>query len=565
MTSHTFRHRTWRHIGPVAALTSLTPGTAMGDNRAEGIEAGRQAARDAGYHDGFYETNTMATRLIDTAMSDGGMCYTCDFIGFFTVPLANFSVGVYSYLISLFFVVMPILILIWIGWKVAGLMTSGGEDGKRFLYALVTKLALFFVIMLTFSMNYNTQTSGPAAPTVVASQTYVWNAAGPYFLDYGFTLSNEIRDFATAGTDTLNCDNVDPIALRTDVTGGPFVGEAVKIACNVERVHMIGFASGLAILSTSYRGTIAESSSGLVGKTVLAFARALVKVFTGVLIIAVFAISAFWLLFLILDVVVRALVTAAFAPVIAGMFLFQPTRQFAVKAIVGLFAALGTILGLTIVMVLGYHLITNVVTIHNAVAESSSIKATLGIDRLTVTPITDGNIAEQYRTFIARMQTSVGDEPTVPMDLHMPWFLYLVAAGTALHSLGKKIIAMIEGVTGQTGMSAMADKATQTVKTGAMFAGGATAAAGIIASPMLRGAGGLAAGGTKAGMRGLGAAGAGLGNATNAAKDGVLNPFKNVGAPLKQAPPGGLAGMAQMGANAARSGMEAAEDPQAGQ
>ena len=371
--------------------------------------------------------------LMDTAMSDSGYCLTCDVVGFFTVPLANFSLAIYTYFATAFFFIVPVLIMIWIGWTVAGLMVSGGEDGRRFLSGLAAKLALFFMVALAFSVTTSTPVGGPAAPATASSQVgYVWNTTGPKFLEFGFGVSNEIRNFATGGAGRFGCDGNDAIVLQTTATGSEFVKEAVRIACTIERVHLIGIASGITMMGATSETREWSGLWGTMKNVGGMIAGTIIRLFAGGLILFTFAISAVWLIFLVLDVVVRAMVTAAFMPLIGAMFLFKPSRQFATKAIIGLVASFGTILGLTIVSVLGFYLITNVVTIYNAVAAGGEVlHERLGIDGLKIEAITGGSLSDQYREFVNRISAPPKD-PVVPMDLHMPWFLYMVASGAAL-------------------------------------------------------------------------------------------------------------------------------------
>ena len=86
---------------------------------------------------------------------------------------------------------------------------------------------------------------------------------------------------------------------------------------------------------------------------------------------------------------------------------------------------------------------------------------------------------------------------------------------------------MIEGVPGKHGRSAVADKATSTLKSATAFAGGTAAIGAAITAPFAKAGAGVAASGVKSAssMMAAGAA-AGGGAAASGAKK-MLNPFQD--------------------------------------
>jgi hypothetical protein len=451
----------------------------------------------------------------------GDFCITCDFMSYFMLALTSFSQAIFTYFQGAFRLLAPVMIAIWLGYRVSKLMVMGGEDGRQFIYNFVQKMALFLVVWLittagaTGWSNFSTAT-GP----------YLWRTVGPTYLNAAFGLSTEVRDAAIAAGSSassgvggqapadMNCGNVrssvGSLQTATAAQANSFIPAALNVGCFTERVHMIGLASGLAVVYTAFTGVGAPESAGWLSKLGSNLIFGAIKVVAGVFMMTVFAMSAVWLIFLMLDVVTRGLITAAFAPIMSLMFLFAPTRGYAVKGINALAGAAFTAVSLSLVSVLAYFLLTNTVEVYEATW--SKIAPSYGNFVIQDIPSASAPL-ERFQTFIKRIQE---DNPTVnpviPMDFSSPWFWYLCMSGVAIFALGKKLIAMLEGMIGYQGASAFADNALKVASAGAKagLAGGAlTMALGqksskVMAGPALgmaaAGAGAMKLGGTAGGQ-----------------------------------------------------------------
>lgn len=433
-----------------------------------------------------------------------GSCFFCDFMSFFMIGLADFSHAVYQYFIGAFQILVPALILIWIGYRVAKLMAFGGDDGRAFIYSIVGKLSLFSVIWM-IAVGYSGTNTGD----------FLWQSTGPTYLKYAFELSNAVRDHALAGPSNptavaatpMNCANVKTVAQSANnATQYDFVEPALVLGCIVERTHFIGVATGAAVITTSYANT--SGGTGWFATNLVASIPLIIfKVMLGAFLIVVFALSAIWLTFLILDVVARGLITAAFSPVIIAMYLFQPTRGFASAAIKAMAGAMVTAVSIGVVSTLAFTLVTNTVNVYQLTHQNYANEKTYAGHTMPDFSAKDmQNRVSVYGTFIKDVENWNGDasQPQIPIDFSVPWFWYLVFTGVATFALGKKIISMLEGMIGYQGASAMADNALKTVKTAAMGAVGAGMATGWLLNKGGRGATAAGAGATGLGLHLLG-------------------------------------------------------------
>lgn len=426
-------------------------------------------------------------------------CLSCNFLTYFMISLTDFSYSTYLVLYDILIALIPLTLMIWLATRVIKLMISGGEDGKGFIMQLVHKLTLFVFVWLILLGGGTTSTIG---------KQYLWGATGPMFLESAFKLSNEIRSKAIAGQslatvsvgstgtvtdDALFCPDIDLHAyttsdpIGTGLTPYSFLDEAVRTGCMTERVHFMGVASGVAI-------GLGQISSPTTWFDIAYYLFQLaVKLLLGVFVGITFALSAVWLIFLILDVVVRAMITAAFSPVLIALFLYQPTRSISSSAIKSLIGSAVTAVAIGLVGVLAYVLITNTVAVYNATYaavdadyETYDLKGIPEPGFSSPSPAS-GSIpgpAEDMRELIERTEIGNTDEGMgIPMDVGTPWFWYIAFCGLAIFSLGKKIITMLEQAIGTAGMSAFADRATNmakfATKTGATVGlGGAVGVAG---------------------------------------------------------------------------------------
>jgi hypothetical protein len=393
-------------------------------------------------------------------------CISCTFLDSFLTALSGFSASTYLFLKGVFVVFVPMFIAIWIAWKTAALFVMGGEDGRSYIYSILGRLALFFFLWGVFSTGEETVTHYGGKYTYLAPG---WEITGPTYLNFAFGLSNAIRG-AAFDSDTSIASNFDPgnhvnafqcnYAATTMWTKenlpqiSEFKAHALNVACATERSHMVGIATGFALVGAAQEAIDLDKDA--IGTAILGF-------ISGVFMMVIFGLSAIWFIFLILDVAVRGLITAAFAPIIAALALFQPTRYIAISAIKSMGGAIMSAIGIGIIATLAFFLLTNTVNVYNDLFEA--YKEVYGNTKLVEIPVE--NSIQAYELFLVRIQSSNADLPQIPMDLGAPWFYYLILSGLAIFSLGKKIIAMLENMIGINGMSSMADNAMKMSRTGA--------------------------------------------------------------------------------------------------
>lgn len=465
---------------------------------------------------------TYSLQLFELAVNSDS-CLSCTFLSFFMVAIADFSYVVYQYFYDTFLIVAPITVAIWLGYRAAKLMVMGGEDGKEFLFGVVGKVALFAMIWLI-------------ATGAKTSNEYLWQLTGPQYLNFGFGLSNEIRDNALGGTggsttqvasgnSVLLCSNIDvQDSLPGSVSAGgfkyEFVDNALRAGCFTERAHILGIAAGAAIAFDAHH----QNGGGYawqIAETFFWFALLILRVFIGLIVAVTFAISAIWLIFLSLDVVVRGMVTAAFSPILVLTYLYKPTRNVATQALRGMVGAMCTAVAIAIINIMAYVLITNAPTVFlmtvNDVVErlddydaqevptSSDAcgEAAPGLD------VNADRVAAAYN-FICYLGEGDPTKVRIPMTISVPWFWYLVFSGVAIFALGRKIVKMIEDIVGYQGAAEMANSALKSMRM-ATAVGGATALAG----------GFVAAKQTQLGMQGLSYAGGATGKAAGAIGNGI--------------------------------------------
>ena len=447
------------------------------------------------------EGKTIALSLFDAGMGIDGnnSCISCNFLSFFMIAMADFSQMIYDYFFEGFLMILPLTLSIWLGYRAARLMIHGGENGQEFVKNVVAKVALWAMVWLIATGANN-------------HKHYLWEAVGPGFLSQAFNISNEIRNFSLSSTNLANTSGGGEVVFCQGVSvpalsGGSlavyaadskysFVQSAVEAACFTERAHILGIASGVALAFDSY-----GASGGFgwtdISKVLMFLFTFLVKLLIGLAVILAYTLSAVWLIFLVLDVVVRGLITAAFAPVLAALYLYQPTRSIATGAIRAMVGALFTTIAMTMVSVLAYVLITNTVLVFDA-TKGPAIAAYEEWDADEVPAFDDfnANRIEAMRNFIAFVGENDDSKTHIPMDFGTPWFWYMLFCGIAVFALGKKMVAMLEGLIGYQGASAMADTATQSIRTftrpatsaATLATGGAMAGAKLAAGRMAGGA-----------------------------------------------------------------------------
>lgn len=430
-----------------------------------------------------------ALNLFDYSLglNNNNNCLSCSFIQQFIVALASFSAAVFMYFRAFFVALLPLLMATWIAWNVGRLMVTGASDGKEFMGNVIKKATLFFFLWLVMINDTGSTSTDPTETMTITDAQYPWSWFGPIALDYGFTLGNEVRDITTgsltmsgvgagSGDDLVvqagfNCENIG--ALNPQLNANPdaygFAWSASSITCAIERTHMVGIAAGLAMIEGSWSQIVAPSWSGGT-ESVTAFfmgtLNAVIITIIGLALLIVFALSAIWFIFLVLDIVVKVLIIAALSPLLMLFALLQPTRQYAWSAVKGVIGALVTALGLAIVASLAFFLIMNTVNVYNTA---------ITYFNPNLEPIDASNGVAGLREFIYRMQLNdPSDEMLIPMNLTTPWFHYLILVSLAIYALGKKIISMIESIIGARALSEMADNAKKlAVLGGAMGLAGA--------------------------------------------------------------------------------------------
>jgi len=458
----------------------------------------------------LFGSQTISLMLFNYAVKSDS-CMSCTFLSFFMIAISDFSYLVFQYFYNAFIVLAPVTIAVWLAYRAAKLMIMGGEDGKDFLYGVVGKFALFSVIWI-FATAAN------------SNRDHLWEMTGPVYLKFAFDIADEVKDHAlgisnSANTTQMSTNDESLLCTQLDVTqslGGMNIGDtkysfiesAVKTGCFTERSHMLGISSGAAVAFDSHDMT-ANLSIWKVAEVLTKTISIVIKFLIGLLVAASFAISAIWLVFLILDVVVRIMVTAAFSPLLILSYIYKPTRNVAVEAFKGVIGATCTAVAITIINVMAYVLITNTPLVFTMTYQDIAA----GIDSWDVgsggggpeDPIdkvcggqTPGfnvetdrvNAAHNFVCFVGIGNIS---EARIPMNFATPWFWYLVFVGVSIFALGRKLIKMIEGIVGYQGAAEMANSALKSVKMGTTVAavgatGGAMAGLGIVAGGGMAGA-----------------------------------------------------------------------------
>jgi hypothetical protein len=466
-------------------------GTFIGCSEEDASSVASIVESSSGEDEDFYGGETIALGLFDYAVNSGS-CMSCTFLSFFMIALADFSFLVFQYFYDSFLVIAPLTIAIWLGWRAAKLMVMGGEDGKDFLFGVVGKVALFAVVWIiaTGANSYN---------------KYLWEWTGPQYLNYGFGLANEIRENAlgadgsssatqiATGNSSFFCSNVsiaDSLPDSVSTSGDSsfkytFIDNAVKSGCFTERTHVIGIAAGAAIAIDSQHQN-GGGSGWRIAKVFLWFAGLIMQILIGLIVAVTFAISAIWLIFLSLDVVVRGMITAAFSPFLIITYLYKPMRNIAVQALRGMVGALCTAMAIAIINIMAYVLVTNTPQVFTMTV--SSVVDRLDTYEADEVPddddecggnsgglsVSDDRVSAAYN-FLCFVGEGDDTKVRIPMGLSTPWFWYLVFTGVAIFALGRKIIKMIEDIIGYQGASEMANSALKAVRMAAPVAGAAVA------------------------------------------------------------------------------------------
>lgn len=433
-------------------------------------------------------------------ISAGDTCISCDFITYFTNAIANFSAAVYTFFQAFFVMLAPLLFAGWIAIQVIKLSVRGGEGGGALFTDLIKKSALFFIAWGLLFDGFGLQ--GPVQNPTGANTFYAgqaWQTAGPWLLEYSFNLNSDIRTQTTQGlmasgsspvdTTAFQCDALQErvsTLVNNDVLNEP-IHSITQTACVVERMHSLGMSTSIALVLSAW-GQALDSG--------LAFLASLVKVVWGVLLFIVYGLSAVWLIFLLLDVVSKALIVAAFLPIFGLAALFKPTRDVAQNALMQLIGVPVVAFALGLTNLLGFYLIMGTINVYNS---TYALMNQVYNERVSqMQPINSTDPVEAFATFLFRIQLPSSDMTAIPTDLASPWLHYMLLVGLGIFTLGKKIVTIIENIMQVEGSSSMADNAKAlAIKGGlvAMGAAGLVAKGGMMAGGMGMRAGGVAAGG----------------------------------------------------------------------
>lgn len=454
-------------------------------------------------------------------------CLSCDFVTHFLVAIANFSAAIYIFFVEYFMALAPVAMAIWISIRVIQLNFNGGEGGQAFYMDMIKKMTIFFIAWILFSGNSGV--TGPSLPGA-GETTYfagpVWEITGPGLLEYSFELNQDVRSQTAAGLLGVGVGLQDDApfecgglssrvqALTNNDDLEPAVEVVTQSACVVERVHILGIASSVAMMQSAWT-QLEFSAAGLMG--------AVMKMIWGVVLVVIFGMSMIWLIFVLLDVVTKALIVAAFMPLFGIAYMFKPSRSVATNALMQLISVPVVAFALGLTTLLGFYLITLTPAVYN---ETYLVMSPIYNRQLQ--PITSSGALDQFAEFITRVQQTPRDTDTIPAYLASPWFVYMLLVGLAMFGLGKKIISIVENILGVQGSTALADNAKGLAIKGAKVAtvaGAATALTAAAGAKLAATGGGMAAG---AAGYGAGAAASKLGMA------GANNWTKNAGAKMFQ-------------------------------
>ncbi len=466
----------------------------------------------------------------DGTQAAESFCITCDFIAHFITALATFSASMFGFFQGFFVVLAPIFLGTWIGIEAIRLLGRGGEGGRDFVWGLVKKSSLFFVLWgLLFDgfgvMGPHLPGSGQTGATYFAGPA--WHAAGPEVLRLSFDLNADVRSQTAAGLMAVAGRSMDSApflcaGLETRVKGlvnndalHPAVHSITQTACVVERAHSLGLAAGVGmVLSVWYQ--VPGSADGLAAGMLLSIA--------GLALIVMFLLSGGWLVFLLLDVAVKALVMAGILPLLALAALFKPSRPMALAGLKNLISVPVVALALGLTSLAGFFLILNVVNVYEETRGVVQIALNAPLAPLEATD-TVGRFAE----LLERAQLPFSDLNAIPFGLQTPWMIYLVLVAFGMFSFGRKVVSTIEEVMGVQSTSEMADGARSLMIKGAMVGVGVAASgAALVGGAAMSGAG------SAAGAKGAGAAsGSGmkavraLGARQSKARSATISPFGN--------------------------------------
>jgi hypothetical protein len=200
------------------------------------------------------ERGSYAETLLRYAMgAQNNSCISCDLLAYFMVGMTKFSEAVFLYFLGFFKLVVPVMMAIWLGYRVAKLAIAGGEDGREFIKSIIQKLTLFTIVWMITTATLGGTHPGGASTN---ERSFLWETTGPTYLYYAFKISGEIRNQSIAaasssssrmgdvgrdGATPFNCtaaqSSTGPIADMIDGAAVAYIQQAMEIGCVTERTH----------------------------------------------------------------------------------------------------------------------------------------------------------------------------------------------------------------------------------------------------------------------------------------------------------------------------------------
>lgn len=427
--------------------------------------------------------------MFDYSMGYGNSndCFSCRFAQDFLLALSSFSAALFMYFRAFFVVLAPLFFATWLGYRSFAFFASGSDDGPGFVKSFVGKLVLFAVLWMVMMAGGPASRDPTQQMSVVEAQA-PWSWFGPEAVRFGFAASGEVRTALvsnlTVGSNGVseqigfNCRGVARKNPTLEANPGPFAFAyyASEMVCATERLHIVGMAISISMIEGAFKSVELISWNAFYNL----FTAVMIAVF-GLILFLGFAVSAVWFVFLVLDVVVKFLILAGIAPVLMAFAFFGPTRQYLFAAVRKAVGSLGTVIAIGFIQGLTFYLIANTVSVYNGSFSAFD-------PRLQAIPL-ENTIAD-LREFVRRVQLSAASPEHIPITIAAPWFFYLFMVSALNFVLGKKVIALIEGILGTRGTSEMANSARQMA-----MVGGAVGLGGAVIGAKFAG---------KAGLGGLG-------------------------------------------------------------
>lgn len=449
-------------------------------------------------HDFFFDA--MNRSLLGTEGADatpGSACLSCHFLAEVAGAMFLFTSAAFLFFWSAFVSLSPALISCWLVVKAIGLFATGGQDGEAFARGLSLKLVLFGFLWLVM-----------AAPGATPGSSWAFETSGPGFVSYAFEVGDDLRahtmravagDSAVAPVDggagefgPLGCDIPGQMPHLLERPHAGAVVKVVDFGCSVERFHAIGFGlagwmtlDGFVTFSRAFGATWEGVSTRRGHLGTGAF-----KALMGLFLFVVFATSAIWLIFQILDVVVKITITAMLLPLLALAGLFEKTRGMAKRGGESFLAAFVQCVSLSLVLGLFFHLFTYTPAVYEITREVYS--DTFDLDEPLQPLVTTSTVAQfsemMFRANIDPESWFADTSAHIPFHVSTPWFIYLLFCSLSLLSLGRKLLTIAADffqVLGHAG-TALADAGLGLLKGGQENAAGGVAVVGVGAAAVSR-------------------------------------------------------------------------------